>query len=107
MPDLAGTDVELAKSKLRELGFISKEALISYVTEPGCRASAICRTSPEAWERADTTSDKILFVGQPNERATSDAESSSPGTTVRSEPGGTKATPPKEPPASTKPADIF
>lgn len=106
MPDLEGTEVEQAKSKLRELGFTKKEALISYVIEPGCSASTVCRTSPAAWERADTTSDKILFVGQPAERAPDAASPPPAGTAVRAEPSSTKPMP-KEPPASTKPADIF
>lgn len=107
MPDLTGIQIEQAKSKLRELGFTKKEALISYVIEPECRPSAVCRTSPAAWERADTTSDKILFVGQPPEKVTDEASSSPAATAVRADPSATKPLPPKEPPASTKPADIF
>lgn len=107
MPDLAGVELEQAKRKLRELGFSSKDALISYVVEPGCRAGAVCRTSPEAWERADTTSDKILFVGQPEETKAREAPSGPPSPSSRTEPDAAKADPPKPPPASTKPADIF
>jgi beta-lactam-binding protein with PASTA domain len=99
MPDLIGKDVELAQAKLRELGFTAKDVKIAYVVEPGCPASTVCRTSPEAWERADTTSDKIFFVGQPPESATSARPSSAPA--------APKPDAAKEPPASTKPADIF
>lgn len=102
MPDLAGTEVEAAKSKIRALGFTAREVKIAYVVEPGCKASTVCRTSPEAWTRADTTSDKIFFVGQPPEAARSTSSASgtkavAPATTEK----------PKDPPPSTKPADIF
>ncbi len=103
MPDFAGTEVEAAKGKIRALGFIAREVKVAYVVEPGCKPSTVCRTSPEAWTRADTTSDKIFFVGQP-------PESERPATTSAKQttaPTSTTEKPKEPPPASTKPADIF
>ncbi|MEZ4361308.1 MAG: PASTA domain-containing protein [Kofleriaceae bacterium] len=100
MPDFVGVHVDVARAKVRELGF-TKEVKIGFVTEPGCQPNLVCRTSPEAWSRADTTSDKIFFVGQPPEppRATADAaHSSEPAAQPRDG---------EAPPSSTKPADIF
>lgn len=104
MPDFTGTDVEVAKAKIRELGFTAKEVKVAYVVEANCKASKVCRTSPEAWSRADSTSDKIFFVGQPPEaeRSTSGAA----GTKATTAPASTE-NPKDPPPASTKPADIF
>lgn len=107
MPDLVGKDVELAQAKLRELGFTAKDVKIAYVVEPGCKARTVCRTSPEAWERADTTSDKLFFVGQPPEEAAAARPTSAPTSASSSEPAAPKPDAAKEPPATTKPADIF
>lgn len=108
MPDFAGQDVELAKTKMRELGFISKEVQVSYVIEAGCKPNVVCRTSPEAWQRADTTSDKLFIVGQPPTEAPPPTGGAL-GSSSRAVPAPAPAKPEaaKEQPASTKPADIF
>jgi beta-lactam-binding protein with PASTA domain len=105
MPDFAGTDVEVAKAKMRELGFIAKEVKISYVVEAGCKPSTVCRTTPQAWSRADSSSDKLFIVGQPPEQV------GASGATTKPQPasgeGKPKDPPATTPPATTKPADIF
>lgn len=104
MPDFAGTEVEAAKGKIRALGFTAKEVKIAYVVEAGCKPSTVCRTSPEAWTRADTTSDKIFFVGQPPESVRAAGAGSATKPTSTSPTDRHSKDPP---PASTKPADIF
>jgi beta-lactam-binding protein with PASTA domain len=104
MPDFAGTDVEAAKAKIRELGFTAKEVKISYVVEVGCKPNKVCRTTPEAWSRADSTSDKLFVVGQPPEQAGAAGTS----TTKPATPDGKPKDPPSTTaPVTTKPADIF
>ncbi len=104
MPDFAGSDVEVAKAKMRELGFVSKEVKISFVSEPGCKPNTVCRTSPEAWSRADSTSDKLFVVGQPPQGANPATATSGTASTT----GAATARPAEPPPpVSTKPADIF
>ena len=108
MPDFAGSEVEAARGKMRELGFTSKEVSISYVVEPGCPASKVCRTSPEAWSRADSTSDKIFFVGQPPGGApASTTTTTGTGTGAPTTTGTTAKPKAPTPPAQAKPADIF
>lgn len=96
MPDLAGVPVETARARLRAAGF-AKEPLISYVVEAGCRPNVVCRTTPEPLSRADSSSDKVLVVGQPPERV-----SNQPAPT----PAPTPAPPPVPEPAKS-PTDIF
>jgi PASTA domain len=100
MPDFAGSDVEAAKAKLRELGFTAKEVKVSYVVEAGCKPSTVCRTTPAAWSRADSTSDKLFIVGQPPEQAGA-------ATTKPATPDGKPKDPPATTPPTTKPVDIF
>jgi beta-lactam-binding protein with PASTA domain len=92
MPDLTGVDVEVAKAKLRELGFTSKDVRISFTDE--CAPNLVCKTYPEKLTRTDNTSDKVFYVGRAPDRPT-------------------PAKPPDPPPAPatpatpTKPPDIF
>jgi beta-lactam-binding protein with PASTA domain len=106
MPDFSGASLDVARAKLRALGFTAKEPLISYVEEAGCRPNVVCRTSPERFSRADNTSDKVLYVGQPPGGA---APPSSPKpTAATAAPASTaKAVEPQPAPPPAKPADIF
>jgi beta-lactam-binding protein with PASTA domain len=103
MPDFAGTSLDAARAKLRGLGFVAKEPKISYVEEAGCRPNIVCRTSPDRFSRTDTTSDKLLFVGQPPPGPVDPSAKPSTGAAVPSAPSSK----PAEPPPTTKPADIF
>lgn len=100
MPDLRGLPVEVAKAKLRELGFTAKQPKIYYVQAPGCKPGHVCATRPEPLHRADTTSDKLLDVGLD--------PAAQPPRPVEELPQNQPATPPE--PAPTKPTkvdDIF
>lgn len=92
MPDLRGLPVEVAKAKLRELGFTSKEPKIYYVQEPGCKPGHVCATRPEPLHRADNTSDKLLDVGLDP---------------AAQPPRATPQPPPEAPQKPTQPDDIF
>lgn len=94
MPDLRGLPVEVAKAKLRELGFTAKEPKIHYVQEPGCKPGLVCATTPPPLHRADNTSDKLLDVGL-------DPAAAPP----RSKPA--EPAKPPEPTKPTTPDDIF
>lgn len=88
MPNLIGLQLEVGRERLRALGVTTKEPQIRYASQPGCTANMICETYPAAMRQTDTTSDKILIVGAPPEPATVPATS-------------------KNPPASTRPGDLF
>jgi hypothetical protein len=100
MPDLAGMPLATARARLRALGF-AKEPLISFVQEPGCRPNVVCRSSPDPLSRADTSSDKVLVVGQ----TPAPAQSPTPITAPTRAP--TDSPPSSPPPPAKGPADIF
>jgi beta-lactam-binding protein with PASTA domain len=104
MPDFAGMSLDAARAKLRELGLTSKEPIIGYVEEAGCRPNTVCRTSPDRLVRTDDTSDKILYVGQPP-GGLRRGDQSAVGAEASQQPGKPKE--PTPPPPATKPADIF
>lgn len=87
MPDLVGADVDQARSRLKQLGFVSKEVNVSFVDRPGCKPNVVCETYPEGLTRTDNTSDKLFYVGKP--------------------PDAPKPADPKKPPPPGKPDDIF
>lgn len=104
MPDLRGLPVEVAKAKLRELGFTSKEPKIYYVQAPGCKPGHVCATRPEPLHRADTTSDKLLDVGL-DPAAPSPRDKPQPPPEAADKP--TMPTEPAKPTEPTRPDDIF
>lgn len=68
MVDFAGMEVAAAERELRRLGYTGAEVQLRYVTEPGCAANKVCRTFPEAWARAESSSPRVFYVGAPDPR---------------------------------------
>jgi beta-lactam-binding protein with PASTA domain len=62
MPDMIGWPADRAVARLKELG-VTKEVKIGYTKD--CAANTVCKSLPEQLTRGDTTSDKLLYVGQP------------------------------------------
>jgi beta-lactam-binding protein with PASTA domain len=63
MPDVVGMPLERAKAAMRAAGFTDEHTQIDEREEPGCKPSYVCRTYPDALERAGQSSDRVLFVG--------------------------------------------
>jgi hypothetical protein len=63
MPDMVGWDLEKAKARIKQLGFVSKDVMISLSKD--CAPNTICKTYPDLLTRTDNTSDKLFYVGQP------------------------------------------
>lgn len=64
MPTLTGQHVDQARARIKQLGFVTKEVMISESDDPSCKPRIVCKTYPEALNRTDTTSDKIFYVGR-------------------------------------------
>lgn len=101
MPDVVGLPLDEAQRRMHAAGFTDARTHVDERDDAGCKPRVVCRTYPEALERAGQDSDRYLTVGlDPAERATPpapDTDAASPS----SEP------PPVPPPATTKPADGY
>ena len=90
-----------AQRRMHAAGFTDARTHVDERDDAECKPRVVCRTYPEALERAGQDSDRYLTVGlDPAERATPpapDTDAASPS----SEP------PPVPPPATTKPADGY
>lgn len=65
MPKLAGMSLEQARARMQQVGFTRDDRIsIVWVDEPGCRPLTVCRTYPEALQRAGINDGKAVFVGR-------------------------------------------
>lgn len=64
MPDLQGVDPTSAQAKLRALGFDAAAVAVQVIQDQGCASRVVCRTNPEALQRAGIHSTAILYVGE-------------------------------------------
>jgi beta-lactam-binding protein with PASTA domain len=64
MPSLVGFSLERAREAMRSAGFSTKDHVeVMRVQEAGCMPYIVCRTRPEANDRAGQSSSKTIFVG--------------------------------------------
>lgn len=103
MPDVIGLPIAEAQVAMRQAGFTDERTHIDEREDAACKPRIVCKTYPEALERAGQTSDRYLTVGvDPTARA---ARPAPPEPEVESE---TKALPDEAtPPPPPKPPEGY
>jgi len=65
MPQLVGLSVDAAKATMIKVGFTrDDQVMMVWVDDAGCKPLTVCRTNPDALERAGLASTKNIFVGR-------------------------------------------
>jgi beta-lactam-binding protein with PASTA domain len=101
MPDVIGLSLDEAVVAMRAAGFTDERNHIDERDDPGCKPRVVCRTYPEAFERAGQDSDRYITVGV--DAAAHAADPPPPPPTLEDDAsaprdGSTQAPPPPPPP---------
>jgi hypothetical protein len=103
MPDVIGLSLDEAVVAMRAAGFTDERTHIDGRDDPGCQPRIVCRTYPEAFERAGQDSDRYITVGV--DAAAHSAHPLPPPPTPEDDasapPDGSTQAPPPPPPPKT------
>ncbi len=64
MPNLAGKTFDEAVAEMKKLGFSDTRIKQTTAEDAGCAAGVVCKSYPEALQRAGINSDTVLYVGK-------------------------------------------
>lgn len=108
MPNSVGMPLEQARAELRRIGFTREDRVqLRWVDEAGCKPLTVCRTYPDALQRAGVHSDKVIYAGRdPNAKPPEPKPEPAPPTPTPSDASSTTK-PPETPKTEPQPEPFF